>query len=234
MSYRELMLKIIVCFLLSSSGCFSQKLEKTHIKTSFDVIYTSKIFVHNDLPGLNSTEFYNFGRGLNYIGIGFTQSLLVNRKSSLEGGYSHDGYIEYSQIIPYKILLNDSIKAKVNGFNFGMTLWGMDLFPRKKNFDIITSVGFNTGRVWLNGDDEIKQKNPYFSPMVVVIPRVIIGKLSIQLRLNYGYDISNKNWKRKGFKKGNLAKIDPFSSESFDLSIGIGYVVGVSSNLNVH
>lgn len=96
---------------------------------------------------------------------------------------------------------------QINGFNVGITLFGYD-FLKSEKFDLITCVGFNTGRVWLKGNDQFKQKNPYFSPVLTILPKVIFKKISIQLRCSYDYDITNKNWKRKGFSKTELLSLD--------------------------
>jgi len=235
MSYEKLLVKLLLYFLLNSCVCLAQDTTKHHVKTSFDLIYTSKMLLNSNFSSsLNTKKSFQFGAPLSYVGLSSTWILLVNKKSFFEGGFPINGYFEYTQIIPRIITVNDSLSPKINGFNVGLTVAGFDLFPRMENFDFITSLGVNTGRVWLKGDSQTRQKNPYFSPMVVIIPRIIIQKVSIQFRFSYSYDITNKNWKRKGFAKDNLMKLDSFSSESFNFSLGIGFILGLKNEMTIH
>lgn len=189
------------------------------LNTSLDLISMTKAlnrnYLSNDLKEISSLK---LSRPLNYIGITTTSGFISNRR------YRYDGYFEYLQVIPQKITILDSIEAKINGFNFGFTLGGIDLLKNKK-IDLIACAGFNTGRIWLNGEDVIKQKNPYFAPMIAIVPRVCLGRVSIQLRCAYDYDISNKNWKRKGFSDEDLLKLNKFYYQGLNLSMGIGYVL---------
>lgn len=217
-------LLITLSFLLLSYSAFTQS--EPRLKTSFDLIMMTKALNNNDFfHDLKEISSMKISQPLNYLGLSITSSFKVNRRSSFEGGYDFDGYLEYLHVIPQRITIQDSIEGKINGFNVGMTLAGIDLI-KKERFDLITSVGFNTGRVWMNGADDIKQKNPYFTPMVVVVPRVCIGRISIQLRCAYDFDITNKNWKRKGFSDAALLELDKFSYSGLNLSVGVGYVLG--------
>ncbi len=184
----------------------------------------TKALNNNDLSNdLNEISSMRLSQPLNYIGLTITSGFITNKRSSSEGGYNFDGYIEYLQVIPQQIMVLDSIEAKINGFNFGVTLGGIDLIKNKK-IDLITCFGFNTGRIWLNGSDVVKQKNPYFAPMIAIVPRVCLGRVSIQLRCGYDYDISNKNWKRKGLSDSELLELKKFSYQGLNMSMGIGYV----------
>lgn len=198
---------------------------KSKLNTSLDFIMMTKALNKNDFSNdLKVISSMKLSQPLNYAGITLTSGFVANRRSSSEGGYRFDGYIEYLQVIPQRIMIQDSIEGKINGFNFGVTLGGIDLLKSKK-FDLITCFGFNTGRVWINGTDIVKQKNPYFAPMIAIITRVCIGRISIQMRCAYDYDISNKNWKRKGFSDSELMELKKFSYQGLNMSMGIGYVL---------
>lgn len=215
---KEILTILLIFF---SCSVFSQS--DARLKTSLDFILMSKMLNSNELSDdLNKTSPIKLFQPINYIGISLTSRILINKRSSYEGSYIYDGYIEYLQIIPTQIKVLDSLEGKVNGFNFGLTLGGIDLLKNKK-IDFITCFGFNTGRIWLNGDNLIKQKNPYFAPMVTIIPRVSIGHYSFQIRASYDYDISKKGWRRKGFSKSEMLDLKKFSSQGFNMSIGIGY-----------
>lgn len=214
----------ILPILFLSTITFAQEVKNKGITTSWDLVFSSRIlFSSNISDDLNSINSSKFGQPINYLGISSTSTLLVNRRSVSDGGYPLDGYIEYLQVLPQEIALNDSLKAKINGFNFGCVLLGKDMFRKNETFDLITAVGFNAGRFWLKGNSDLKQKNPYFSPMLVLIPRINLGKFVIKAYCSFDYDISNKNWKRKGFSKNKLTPLSKFSSGGINLSVGLGY-----------
>lgn len=59
--------------------------------------------------------------------------------------------------------------------------------------------------------------------MVTIIPRVVIKKLSLQLRATYEYDISNKSWKKRTFNDADLTDLPKLSSHGLSLSFAVGY-----------
>ncbi len=206
-------------FLLLSYSAFTQS--EPRLKTSFDLIMMTKALNNNDFStDLKEISSMKISQPLNYVGISSTSYFAIN--TFTRAFYGFIGYVEYLHVIPQRITIQDSIEGKINGFNVGITLAGIDLI-KKERFDLITSVGFNTGRVWINGADDIKQKNPYFAPMVVVVPRVCIGRISLQLRCAYDFDITIKNWKRKGFSDAALLELDKFSYRGLNMSVGVGY-----------
>ena len=195
-----------------------------HTKTSVDFIMMSKLLNNGKLSdNLNTISSLQIGNPINYIGVSLTSGFIVNKRRHEEGGYPLNGYFEYLQIIPQRINVQDSTEMKINGFNVGITIVGFDLLKSEK-YDLITCFGFNTGRIWLNGNEHFKQKNPYFSPMIAIIPRLAIGKISVQLRCSYDYDISNKNWKRKGRGEAELASLNKFNYQGLNISLGLGYI----------
>lgn len=198
-----------------SLNVFSQN--EFFTKSSVDLLFSTKSIKGTELSSdLNSFDNIQFGRPINYVGISLTSGLTVNRISRSEGGYPLDGHFEYLYLIPQSILIQDSLEAKIKGFNVGITLAGVDL---------IASLGFNTGRVSLKGQPEIKQKNPYFAPFLSVTPRICLNRLSMYLRASYDYDISNKEWKRKGFKDTDIYELNSFKYHGFNLAFGLGYIL---------
>ncbi len=216
-------MKVILIILLVTHVSLAQK--DDHTKTSVDFILMSKVLNNPKFSDdLNTSSSFQFGKPINYIGISLTSGFIVNERSRTDGGYPLNGYFEYLQIIPQQMHVNDSVEMQINGFNLGITLLGFDLL-RNEKYDLITCIGFNTGRVWLKDNDQFKQKNPYFSPMIAIIPRLIIGKISLQLRCSYDYDISNKNWKRKGQSTTELLTLNKFSYQGLNFSFGLGYII---------
>ncbi len=217
-------MKVILIILFFTQVTLAQK--EYHTKTSIDFILMSKALNNPSFSkSLNSTTSFQFAKPINYVGIALTSGFIVNKRRETEGGYPLNGYFEYLQVIPQKVTVHDSIEVKVKGFNVGITLIGFDLLQSEK-FDLIACFGFNTGRIWLNGNDRFKQKNPYFSPVLTLIPRLTIGKIALQLRCSYDYDVSNKNWKRKGAGDTELLSLDKFNYQGLNVAFGMGYIIG--------
>lgn len=206
----------LILIFISLSG-LSQSKER--LKTSLDLVMMTKTLNNADFSkDLKTFSSFKLTQPLNYSGIAFTSGFMVNRK------FKTDGYFEFLKIIPQQIRLFDSIPGKINGYQFGMTVFGFDLLKNEK-IDLISSFGFNTGRIWINGNEEIKQKNPYFAPMISIVPRVCIGKISLQLKCSYDFDVSNKNWKRKGLGDSEQLVLNKFAYQGLNLYFGLGYVI---------
>lgn len=153
------------------------------------------------------------------IGISSIACLLVNRK------YLTYGMYEISYLIPNKTRLFDTIDVTQRGFNFSANIFGYDLFAKSENIDLVVSFGVNCGRVWLDGNDEIKQKNSFFAPKLEMFPRINFGKICIYSLFQIGYDITNPNWKRKGFSDIKQLNLNNYKNHEYSLSFGIGYLI---------
>ncbi len=196
------------------------------MRSSFDVIAMSKVLTKNQtFNSMNTLTSWKFGQPLNYVGLSFTACFTRSPSIFEKKPFSWDGYFEYLQMIPQKITLPNGIEAKTNGFNFGWTMLGADVIKSKK-VDLIVCGGFNTGRIWLQGSDAVRQKNPYFAPMITLIPRLVLGKFAVQLRGSFDYDITKSYWKRKGFRDAELQPLPNFKSTGCNVSVGLGYVFG--------
>ena len=202
------------CFSKAQSGKFATKMG------SLDFIYSQRTY-QADLDGqLNSIGNYNFEKSLNYVGIGSVGPLVCNRK------YYISGYQSFSILIPKSITISDTIQGKMMGFNIGISLIGIDLLYRYKNADVLVFGGFNTGRLRMYDNDQIRQKNPYFSPKIAMCPRVRIGKITISLNLEYEYDISKTGWRRTIFAPKNGINVQNFRQSGFTSSFAVGMMIG--------
>lgn len=192
---------------------------KSQKTNSLDLIATSKVLNQNTFSNKLNT-FKNFIplQPLNYIGICFSGGFKISNGTKEQ---NTQGYLEFSKLMPQKLIIQDSIQANLRGFNIGIMLFGYDWVKLEK-IDFTSCFGFNFGRIWLKGDDSLREKNAYFSPSFALIPRINFKKLSIHARCAYDFDVSNKNWKRKGFGNNNLIPLNPLSFQGLHFSLGFG------------
>ncbi|MBI1836318.1 MAG: hypothetical protein HYR91_03535 [Flavobacteriia bacterium] len=190
------------------------------IETTFDFIFGKKYFQNNIFsPSLNTMNKYELLSPLNYLGFGLTGSYVKNKKSY------YDGHLEYTQIIPQKIYTTDSNQMNISGFNLGYGFLGRDLFRKSRTIDLIFSLGFNTGRLKVNALENGKYKNPYFSPMISINPRINFNKISIFGRVTYEYDISKSNWRHTNISNGPNVNLYPIKSTGLYAVVGIGVII---------
>ena len=135
-----------------------------------------------------------------------------------------NGNLYYSQIIPQTILINNTNKCNVTGFNVGAS-FGRDLFGKTEKFDLMINFGFNSGRLRLYENELTRQKNPFFAPKIGLQPRVKMGKLVISLTIEYDYDISKSTWRKTFFANSNKINIDKLKQTGLTTFIGIGYAL---------
>jgi hypothetical protein len=207
MRTRSLIFFVLVSFLLSAQNDSLPK-----FKQCLELGYGNKFLKVPMFNGqLNDLSNLRLGTPISYISISTTGYIVINRQGEFPGQW------HYSHIIPQKIMVNDSISAKITGFNFGVHLWGFDLFRRSKYVGLFVDFGFNTGRLRLTGDPYVNQKNPYFSPKLTVIPRVYISNFCFQITAEYDHDISSKNWRKTNFS--NSPKINLLKASSSGLTV---------------
>jgi len=156
---------------------------------SFDIIYQNYLYQHSFNEQFNTLRDFNFGNPIQTVGFCVTSTFLLNKK------YRYPGHMSYSQIIPQKVNVNDTLSGFIKGFNFSCVLWGLDLTPNSIVSNIGLSVGFNTGRIKISSRDYRTQKNPFFAPSIVFNPRFFIGRLVLAMRAEYQLDISKNGWR---------------------------------------
>lgn len=215
-------MKYIIVLIITTSIAYGQR---DSTRNSFNIIYGQKYLSNKTFDGrINSLENINFGAPLTYIGFGTSGNIPINRRKLKRFGQGN-----YTQIIPQKILVNDTTSANITGFNFGFTFLGVDAFPEQKNFDIFISLGANTGRLRIYGNSYVNQKNPYFSPKISLTPRVIIRNICLQIQIDYEVDISKKNWRRTNFSDSPKINLPQTSNTGVTILTSIGYVLSTKN-----
>ena len=214
-------IKYILIIFLVTSFAYGQKDSAKKIKESINIFYGQKLLSHKTFDGAyNDLEKYNLGKPITYIGIGGAARAYIDR-----GKLDHNGSWFYTQILPQNIKVNDSITTNITGFNLAFSSFGFDLVPNLKNFDLLLGVGANTGRLRLYGNSYTNQKNPYFSPKLSLIPRVIIGKICLQINIDYEFDISKKNWRKMNTSDSPKINLPQTSNTGLTILTSIGYVI---------
>ncbi len=183
---------------------------------SWDVIYGNK-FYNNDfrnyLPNVESIE---IGKEPYYIGVQMASGLITTRM------YSFSGAFNVVQMIPISIKLNDTINAKLRGFNVGVPIFGFDALYKYKNIDFLIFSGVNIGRLKIFKKDYINKKNPYFSPKISLMPRVALGKIVLSATAEYDFDVFSTRWKNPIFEKKYSNTLSGFRQSGFSLIFGLG------------
>lgn len=156
---------------------------------------------------LYGTYFYNqdFNKQLNTFNhskvlkplqtFGLSLSVIYSQGNRYDFGV----HSSYSQIIPQKINVNDTIEGIINGFNFSYSIYGINLTPKSKFSSIILGVGINTGRLRIKSDIYKSQKNPFFAPVLSFNPKFYLGKIVLGFRTEYQFDVSKKGWRSVNF-----------------------------------
>lgn len=147
------------------------------------------------------SNLYGKGFGSNMMAFGFsvTETLRWGRK------FDYDQHVDfyYLRSQPSLIKQPNSLNYFLSGFYFGMD-WCKDMFPKKRRFDLLIGIGFNTGQLTfkkrdvLLSEDFNKSKNPFFAPKFGVEPRVFITKkIFFSIKGEIQGDVSKSIWKPK-------------------------------------
>lgn len=190
----------------SSSGNFS----------TLNVYYGYKTYIHDFQHRFNTTANFKYGLPVQLIGIGESGYFAVNRNSNVYG------HCIYSQVLPQTLHVNDSIKCRVTGFVFSAA-YGAAFTGSKKHAMLICYIGFNTGRLRFYGDEQVRQKNPFFSPKIGLQPKLQIGRLDITLIAEAEYDVSKPGWRRLNVANADKVSIGRFKQSGYTMLAGIGY-----------
>lgn len=211
---------------LFSFPSFSQSDKSEKKAISYDqfpvsVLYGTKLLQNQYFNGqLNSYNNFKINNSISFIGL-----CLSMRLTNATRGHAYEPHIYYSQVLPAKININDSIKANLKGFQCGAGLLGFDLLRKQKNFSLSIMLGFNTGRVKLYGDKSILQTNTFFSPKLSVKPMVYFWRLSLGALIDYEYDISKGAWKSSRNEGSEQLQLDKLSQTGITAQLNLGYLI---------
>lgn len=156
---------------------------------AMEFTYGTHMYWNNFGDQFNTFENYTGGAPVQTVGITVSSFFYNSNKKRIGFHYSYD------QIIPQDVNINDTLNARINGFNYGMSLASFDLISSSKVCSLPIGIGFNTGRLRMVSENRRSQKNPYFAPAVFFTPRFFIGNFVIGLRASYHFDISRKTWR---------------------------------------
>ncbi|MDP2385402.1 MAG: hypothetical protein Q8M29_03450 [Bacteroidota bacterium] len=213
------MRKIILPIFILSSNLFFAQVDPDRISISSDLIYTQKLYNNSFYDQLSRTNILTFNTPSRYIGIQQSGTNRFEKGKEKYGSFA----LSVSQMIPADITLNDTLKAKLTGCNFGIPLFGYDLFKNQKNIDLIIMTGVNTGRLRIYDNKLVRSKNGYFSPKGTLLLRITIKKIVLSFLGEYDRDISAGKWKKLKYGSENTINPNSFYQSAYSFSIGLGY-----------
>ncbi|WP_258540388.1 hypothetical protein [Parvicella tangerina] len=151
--------------------------------------------------------------------------IISNRLPMASGGsfeFGFYGSIIFSQMIPQKVNLYDTLNMTLSGFKFRISreLYYWDPID---HFTVLTSVSGSTGRLKLWGDKRANQKNQFYRLELGFQPRLILGKFALSIHAFYGLDIGSGKWKKTWFNKTPQIELPRFTQGGLDLGVSLGY-----------
>lgn len=186
--------------------------------TTFELFYGQHVYYPNNFTSINRFDFYKYSNPIHSVG--FRTGAVIQTFNVIEYAFN----MGYTQIIPQRIMVNDSLQGRINGCHFSLNYLGFDITPNSSYASILFGTGINFGRLRISTNAFKAQKNPFFAPTFYFNPRFFIGKFIIGLKAEYQFDISKRNWrsvlisqKEKGFNVESLRQTGLF----FNLSLGI-------------
>lgn len=189
---------------------------KADYSSSLDLIYGFKSFQSNFYGQLSGLNHINTKLPLQFAGIGYSGALETNRT------YTFYGQMSYCQILPQSFYVHDSLKCTLGGFIYSAFVWGKRL--NLNQFNVLLSLGFNTGRLRLYDGEFANQKNPFFSPKISLQPKLALWRLVLSVRADYEFDISRPGWRRTLFSKGPTIELDRLRQSGLTLFFCLGWI----------
>jgi hypothetical protein len=202
---------IILCLLCKLSFCQSNG--------KVDLVYGNRAFNNAFYKQVNTLDNYSVNTPLQVAGFGYSGRIPVDGR--YRSGYLY-GHWYYTQVIPQKIRINDTIKANINGYMVSIDIAGFGMFRKSKIFHMMGSLGFNSGRLRMHKNEWARQKNPFFSPCISLQPRILIGSVVLSFIASYEYDISSPAWRRTYFATKNKIDLEKFKETGATLFVCLG------------
>lgn len=153
-----------------------------------------------DFSDLNFSLKQQYGQGLRNYSYSIGASLEGLRQT--ERDFNYNSILSYHFFPLTETSILDSLKFRLQGFQVGYAI-GKDVFPNVKWFDLGIYAGFSTGRFRLFKQDPgltyefLHYRNPFFSPKVIVEPRVNLKRFVWAIRAEYLLDVSKGAWKTR-------------------------------------
>ncbi len=185
-----------------------------------DIVYSQKFYKEHFYDQVKTLGDPGSGQTSQYIGLSGSAPLMISAK------FSYIAISSFSILVPRKITIADTLSGKITGFNFYLPAIGIDLFRKSEKVDLLINAGINMGRLRMYKNEQIRQKNPYFSPQIAIAPRFLLGKMALSLNVGYEYDISKTGWRRTMLsKRETKINVDNFRQTGIMASFSIGYVL---------
>jgi len=169
-----------------------------------------------DFSDLNFSLKQQYGQGLRNYSYSIGASFEGLRKT--ERDFNYNSILSYHFFPSTETNISDSIKFRLQGFQVGYAI-GKDVFPNVEWFDLGLYAGFNTGRFRLFKQDPaityefLQYRNPFFSPKIIVEPRVNLRRFVWAIRAEYLMDVSKGAWKTRDGRAlplGDVRSSGPF------------------------
>jgi hypothetical protein len=218
---------LLIIILVLPFAHLAQKSKRRSSKTkpedryhSLALIAGQNIYSKSLSPKINDLGSYKISKPKQKIGIQWPNSGM-----RFQGTLDYYGSIEYSYMLPVKIIMNDSLSCRLNGFNFAMDIYAFSFFEKSEVVLLKAGLGFNTGRLTLSSA-EFRQKNPFFAPQVSVYNGyTLFHRFSIGFSGSYFYDISKTSWKRTFWLAINQSTtLKPFNQSGIQINLSLGWV----------
>ena len=131
---------LFTCIQALDAGNFLKAAKDTSsdIYASGDIYYGYKTYFHDFQHRFNTVYRAQAANPVQLVGIGYSGYFLVQRSSNF---YGHFGY---SQVLPQRLKVNDTISAKITGFVFSAAYGGAFVSDNKK-FMLIVYLGLIPG-----------------------------------------------------------------------------------------
>lgn len=209
---------VLFIFVLNSNQFFAQG-DPGRVNVSGDLIYAQKFYTNSFYDQLSRTNTLTFNTPPRYIGLQQSGTVPLEKLSDRYNSYA----FSISQMIPIDIIINDTLKAKLTGCNFGLPLIGYDLLKNQKNIDLIIMTGVNVGRLRIYDNKLVRSKNAYFSPKGTLLLRITFKKIVLSFLGEYDRDISSGKWKKLKIGSENTIGPNSFYQSCYSFSVGLGY-----------
>ncbi|MES2286925.1 MAG: hypothetical protein V4547_14640 [Bacteroidota bacterium] len=190
--------------------------ERHYLFEEATISYEQNYFLEDFQNQLKPLDKISFQKPCDFVSFGYFGQLSTSRS------YSFAAIWTISYLIPSTITINDSVKEKLKGFNYTLSIAGQNII-RKKNIGLFLTEGIKGGRLKLVDEQQKKIKNSLFGPFVGLVLRTTVSYITIFTSGQFCYDISSTKWKPTWFSKGQNLDISTLRQNGFTFTIGISY-----------
>ena len=212
-----MLIKTKITFILGLLICFGMNAQSDSSSTTstIDLMYGYRIFNSNFYNQLNTNTHFDGKLPVQLIGVGISDNYKVGSHLDCYG------HISYSQVIPQIIQL-PGINCKLTGFVLGLD-YGLSI--GSKAFKVLLGTGFNTGRLKIYENNQVDEKNPFFSPKICIQPKLAIWKIVLSVRGEYEFDVSKSGWRKTFFSSNNQVILANLRQSCYTVLFSIGMAI---------